>query len=149
MVGTFQRLESSRHWKVPMAGKRRGFTLLELLAVLLILSVLTGLGVKGYRLARRTALESRAAADLERLRTALNEYRVEYGRFPSQAVPAPFAGLPEINELTERTEGVELTDPWGHPYLYLCTNRFRYALWSAGQDAASASDDINPAESGY
>ena len=140
-------------FRIPDSGysafRTAGFTLMELLAVMLILAVLAGLGVKGYSLARRSAKESRAQAEIEILRTALNEYRVEYGRFPGQAAPAAISQLPVFDELVELTQGVEAVDPWGNDYRYLSTNRFQCSVWSTGQDADSDADDINPSPSGY
>jgi prepilin-type N-terminal cleavage/methylation domain-containing protein len=129
-----------------MGGKKRGFTLIELLAVMAIIAVLAALGSKGYSLARRQAKESRAKAELETWRTALNEYRVEFGRFPVQPAPGE---LPRIDFLTNAVEHVVWIDPWGNPYLYVCTNRFLYSIWSEGQSTNSIADDINPQRIGY
>lgn len=128
-----------------MLGKK-GFTLIELLAVMAILAILAGLGAKGYSLARRRAKESRARAEIETLRTALNEYRVEHGCYPRQDSPGT---LPCLDMLTNAVEGAVLIDPWGNAYQYVCTNRFLYRIWSTGQDANSVADDINPTRTGY
>lgn len=124
-----------------MVGKKRGFTILELLAVMAIIAILAGLGARGYSLAKRQAKESRAKAGIEKLRNLLNEYRVEYGRYP--------ASLSDIGPLTNSVEGIEWTDPWSNDYQYLCTNRFLYRIWSEGQDAATDDDNIDPSKPGY
>jgi general secretion pathway protein G len=134
-----------------MCAKRRGFTLLELLAVLAIVSILVGVGIKGYRLAGRQTKESRAEADIEKLRTALNEYRVEFGCYPVLEGGA-FHDLDSdsFGFLSRAVEDVSLTDPWGNPYWYVCTNRFLYRIGSNGEDGiANTSDDITPSVSGY
>jgi general secretion pathway protein G len=132
-----------------MIGAKQGFTLLELLVVMAIIAILAGLGAKGYSLARRQAKEGQAKADIEKLRTALNEYRVEFGRYPQQQYPAELSRLVEINDLTNLVEDIELIDPWGNPYQYVCTNRFLYSIWSEGQDTETGKDNINPSRAGY
>ena len=122
-----------------MRGKKNGFTLLELLAVMAIIAILAGLGAKGYSLARRQAKESRAKAEIEILRTALEEYRVEFGRYPQQDNEG---NLPNLDFITNAVEGVELRDPWGNSYQYSCTNRFIYSIWSEGQRADTEEDNI-------
>ena len=129
-----------------MKGHKGGFTILELLVVMLIIAILAGLGVKGYSLARRQAKESRAMAEIEKLRSALEEFRVEFGRYPSQSLAGE---IPELDFITNAVEGIELLDPWGNPYQYVCTNRFLYSIWSEGQDATDDNDNINPAKTGY
>ncbi len=129
-----------------MTGRKNGFTILELLGVMAIIAILTGLGVKGYSLARRQAKESRAKADIEKIRLALDEFRVEFGRYPEQSEAAP---PPRLDFLTNAVEGLELIDPWGESYRYVCTNRFLYRIWSEGQDADSDADNIEPSKAGY
>jgi type II secretory pathway pseudopilin PulG len=114
---------------------------MELLAVIAIIAILSGLGAKGYSLARRQAKESRAKADIEKLRAALVEYRIEFGAYPTD--------LSNTDFLTHAVEGIEFNDPWGRAYQYECTNRFLYRIWSDGQDDESAADNIEPSNAGY
>lgn len=133
-----------------MGGARRGFTILELLAVMAIIAILAGLGAKGYSLARRQAKEDRAKAELEKLRTALEEYRVEFGAYPEQEQAGSIGNLANIGFLTASVEGIELVDPWGRDYQYERgrgpENRFLYRIWSQGQDADTEKDDIVPSK---
>ena len=126
-----------------------GFTLLELLVVMLILGILAGLGVGGYRLARCSALEGRAKAGIELLRTALEEYRVEFGGYPQQTGSIELYNLTEVIELTNLVNGIALLDPWERPYWYESTNRFGYSIWSDGADTNSSADNVDPSRLGY
>lgn len=125
-----------------------GFTLLELLAVIAIVALLIGIGVKGYSLAQRSAKEALALADLEKLGLALNEHRVEFGRYPEQETAGP---VPRLDFFSETVEDLQWIDPWGGAYQYLClaTNRFVYRLWSTGQDPEYDGDNIESSTSGY
>jgi general secretion pathway protein G len=156
MIGTFQTLESSRSRTVPGSGNRSGFTLLELLVVMVILGILAGLGVGAYRLARRSAKEAQAKADIELLRNALEEYRVEYGAYPADSGQTTFeamlSSLPaDQRSLLESATGrpLELMDPWEHPYHYAFSNRYHYTIWSEGADETTVTDNIDPSQAGY
>lgn len=106
---------------------RGGFTLLELLIVVLIITILGG--VVGVQLAGRPhqARVAAARAQLENFRLALQLYRMDQGQYPtmrqglgalvrpSEIEPRP-RRFPEGGYL-ERTD-VPL-DPWGNPYVYL------------------------------
>ncbi len=60
----------------------RGFTLIEMLVVVLIISVLAVLGLSSYRSANRNARDARRKADLEQVRSALEMYRTDKGYYP-------------------------------------------------------------------
>ncbi|MDZ8119322.1 type II secretion system protein GspG [Pontiella agarivorans] len=144
MAGKFQRLELSGPWKFPGFGSG-GFTLLELLVVLLIIGILISLGTGGYSLARRSAKEGQAKADIELLRNALEEYRVEYGSYPPSVGPVAVV----TNVLSPFVNGdLQSVDPWGRPYLY-STNRFGYSVFSQGIDPEDDADNIDPSRAGY
>ncbi len=131
-----------------MVGQKNGFTILELLAVLAIIAILAGIGFGGYRLASSEAKNGRAAAEIEKLRSALEEFRVEYGRYPVSAGTNSIAKLisalsPEqAMLLTSSVEGLEFLDPWGNAYQYLCNDRFSYSLWSDGLDLIDTGGNI-------
>ncbi|QBG48165.1 prepilin-type N-terminal cleavage/methylation domain-containing protein [Verrucomicrobia bacterium S94] len=145
MKGNFQRLECSGSWEFPGFGKC-GFTLLELLVVLLIIGILISLGAGGYALARRSAKEGQAKADIELFRNALEEYRVEYGRYPPAVGPVAVV----TNVLSPLVSGeLQAVDPWGRAYQYCSTNRFSYVIYSQGIDAEDDADNIDPSRVGY
>ena len=64
---------------------RAGFSLLELMAVLLILAMLAGLVIGQARLARVRGEEARVRIDLGHVATALERYRESMGHYPSSA----------------------------------------------------------------
>lgn len=122
-----------------MFEPRKGFTLLELMAVMVIVAIMAGLGAKGYSLARRKAKEGQAVADLQKMRTALEEFRAEFGRYPAQD---QLGSVPHADFLSEQVEHLSFKDPWGGDYMYVCSTRFSYGLWSLGQDVENDADNI-------
>jgi general secretion pathway protein G len=64
-------------------GQTRGFTLLELLLVILILSILALLVVPRLMGAGRYAREAALKADLRELRSAIERFGGDVGRYPS------------------------------------------------------------------
>lgn len=106
---------------------RDGFTLLELLVVILIITILGT--VVGVKLAGKPDEARRAAAiaQLENFRLALKLYRMDNGVLPTQrqgldALVRPSAlepvprKFPPEGYLERRTLP---RDPWGHDYVYL------------------------------
>jgi general secretion pathway protein G len=99
-----------------------GFTLVELLVVLVILVLLAGLvapRVIGYLGSSRTKT---AKVQIQSLSTALELYKVDTGRYPTTG-----EGLKALTEAPPGTpawNGPYLTrkevpgDPWGRPYTY-------------------------------
>lgn len=61
---------------------RRGFTLVELLIVIMIIMVLAGLTVGAIRLVMRMRDEAKAKVQIELLATALDSYKATYGVYP-------------------------------------------------------------------
>ncbi|MCZ7643802.1 MAG: type II secretion system GspH family protein [Planctomycetota bacterium] len=105
---------------------RRGFTLLEVLAVMAILALLLGVGLWGYRASRTTVARSAAQADLTALRQAIETYRELYEAWPAGASNAEivrtlrtrYSRDPVLERLKDRQVDAEgnWIDPWGRPY---------------------------------
>lgn len=118
--------------------RSRGFTLLEMLVVILIIGLLTG--VVGPRLmGQMSKSETTAArAQISSLDKALQAYRVDTGRYPSteeglQAlVKAPAS---ESRWQGPYLQGAVPNDPWGQPYQYKFPGAQRdFDLSSFGRD---------------
>ena len=100
----------------------RGFTLLELLVVLVILGLLAG--VIGPQVMKHvgTSKSKTATVQIEELGTALEMYRLEVGSYPTTAhglavlVQRP-AGVEQWNGPYLRKPVVP-KDPWGRDYRY-------------------------------
>jgi len=118
---------------------RNGFTLLELLVVILIIGLLTGIVAPRF-LAQISRSEATAArAQLDAFDKALQAYRVDTGRFPSTGQGLRALVSQPADESHWRgpylRDDIPL-DPWGTPYQYRNpgTNGKDYDLVSFGAD---------------
>ncbi len=151
-------------------GRGSGFTLIELLTVIAVIAILVGLvmGLAGF--AARKADYTKATADLEKIKDALEEYRIEYGRYPQQTTADDSTILssnlwrrPQADGLepflvmkgwTDTNTSYRIMDPWGRDYRYYYdgdgnpyyaphnNSRFGYDLWSEGPNGTNSDDDI-------
>jgi general secretion pathway protein G len=118
---------------------QEGFTLIELMVVILIIGLLAALVVQNLRGATDRAKITKAEADIAELKTALDRYYLDNGNYPTaeqglQAlVTPPTSGpIPANYEDGGYVERIPL-DPWGHPYVYQSDGN-TYTLESYGAD---------------
>jgi len=118
--------------------KSKGFTLLELLVVIVIIGLLAGYVAPRYFGQVGKSEVQVARAQLDSLEKALDQYRLDNRHYPSAE-----QGL---EALVNQPQGEAAwagpylkkalpNDPWGHPYVYhVPGSRGEYDLYSLGRD---------------
>jgi type II secretory pathway pseudopilin PulG len=86
---------------------RKGYSIVELLGVLLVLGLLIGLVLPAVRLVQRTSEKRRARAEATALVQAVMHYRQEYGHWPLAETLFPTA---ETNGVSTIVAGVDKSD---------------------------------------
>jgi type II secretion system protein G len=71
---------------------KRGFTLIELLVVVAIIGMLSSVVLSSLNTARGNARDARRLADMKQIRTALELFHNEYGRYPDSTEGLPSGG---------------------------------------------------------
>ncbi len=92
----------------------KGFTIIEMMVVLVIIAVLIGGGIKFYLGYIENAKVTKAKAQISTMQAVLDAYYAENGSYPGGAVAELVsAGIKAIAANT-----FEAIDPWGGNYLY-------------------------------
>jgi len=118
-----------------------GFTLLELLVVMVIIGLLAGYVAPKYMAQVGKSEVKVAKAQIDSFEKALDQYRLEVGHYPTQQQglqalvvrpsEEPKWGGPYLRK------GVPL-DPWGNPYIYkIPGDNSEFDLLSFGKDGRS------------
>lgn len=117
---------------------QRGFTLLELLVVMVIIGLLVGyVGPKYFAQIGKSEVKA-ARAQIDALEKSLDQYRLDTGHYP--ATEQGLAALMVKPASEARWSGPYLkknvpADPWGNPYQYKSPGEHgEYDLSSLGKD---------------
>ncbi|MBM6578365.1 type II secretion system major pseudopilin GspG [Microvirga sp. SRT01] len=129
--------------------KRNGFTLVELMVVIVIIGLLATIVALNVLPSGDTARIQKAKADIAQIEGGLELYRLQMSVFPTTA-----QGL---NALVSAPSGVDASryqqggyikrlpdDPWGKPYLYASPGQHGEAdVWTYGADGKEGGEGIN------
>jgi len=124
-----------------------GFTLVELLVVMIIIGLLAALVGPRFIRQEEKAKVKAAQAQIELLSTALDTFRLDVGRYPTTQ-----EGLEALRTQpggVERWDGPYLkkdvpADPWGKPYVYKSPgDHGPFDILSYGADGTAGGDGDN------
>jgi general secretion pathway protein G len=110
-----------------MTNRNAGFTLLELLVVIVIIGLLAGYVAPRYFSQVGKSETQVARAQIDALEKALDQYRLEKRRYPTAE-----EGLVAVQPYLKKTLP---NDPWGRPYVYRVPGQAgEYDVFSYGRD---------------
>ena len=120
---------------------QHGFTLLELLVVMVIIGLLVGyVGPMYFKQVGKSEIKA-TRAQIDSFGKALDQYRLDTGHYPS--TEQGLASLIDKPSNENKWDGPYLKknvppDPWGNPYLYKCPgDHGEYDIISYGKDGAA------------
>ena len=130
----------SRSWE-------QGFTLIELMVVILIIGLLATIVVQNLRGATDKAKRVKAQADIAQIKSGLDRYYLDAGSYPTsgQGLSALVA-TPTGGNIPKDWQGPYLEkippDPWGNAYFYQSDGN-SYTLKSFGADGVEGGEGKN------
>jgi len=126
---------------------QKGFTLLEVMVVVVIIAVMAAAVGPAILGNLEKANFERAAVDIKTISTSLELYKAENYSYPStdqglEALVNKPGGDPEAKNWRQYIKKTPV-DPWGEPYKYLSPGvRGDVDIYSFGPDKVQSDDDI-------
>ena len=133
-------------------GDERGFTLIELMVVIVILGILAGLIVPRIMGRPEEAKQLKAKMQIEGLETALKLYKLDNGKYPTTEQGLQALVEPPNEEGIQNSwrnggyleKGRVPVDPWGNAFVYLSPGvNNDFDISSYGADGVPGGDDKN------
>ena len=133
----------------PRAKKRKnGFTLVELMVVIVIIGLLGTVVMLNVLPSLDKANVTKAQADISQLTNAAEQYRIDNFSYPAtiEALKTPPAGLAQPDRYRPGGYVRDIpNDPWGNPYQVQVPGRngAPYDIYSFGADGAAGGEGEN------
>ncbi len=115
--------------------KEEGFTLVELLVVIIILVVLTGIAIPSYILINNKARETAAEAEMNNIAKSLEIYITDNHTYPAEG------DFPDKLRTSGIMTHISGNDTWGNAYQYSSSSGSSYVLKSYGINKIDGGND--------
>lgn len=130
-----------------MNRKQRGFTLLEIMVVIVILGLLVAIVAPNVLENQDRAMVQKAKADVKVLESALKMYKLDNLRYPNEAqglkalVAKPTSGPQPQGYREDGYIDKLMQDPWGNAYQYAYPGeRRKLEVFSFGANGVAGGD---------
>jgi general secretion pathway protein G len=127
-------------------ARRAGFTLIEVLLVLIILVIIGSLAVNVFTGTQDKASVNAAKSNVSLVRGAIDRYRLDMNKYPTKL--ADLWEKPSDTSAADKWGGPYMeqlkADPWGAEYQYSAQgkkNTDKFDFWSNGPDGQNGTDD--------
>jgi general secretion pathway protein G len=132
--------------KIERRGPKRGFTLVELMVVVVILGILAATIIPNFLSSKSEAMIGAAKADIKVLEDAVTTFNIQMDRYPTSEEGLKVLLDPPSGD-DKKWRGPYIKDlrpdPWGHPYQYRAPGvhgRNKFDIWSYGSDGTEGGE---------
>ena len=122
--------------------KQKGFTLIEIMVVVVIIGLLATLILPRVLGRQEEAFVAKSKSDIRALTSALKLYKLDNFKYPttSDGLDVPVSGGKDGKGYIDRLPG----DPWGNSYQYLYPGeKMEFDLWSYGADGSTGGEGVD------
>lgn len=102
-----------------LARRDRGFTMIEMMVVLIIIAILIGVGIRFYSGYIENSRVTKAKTQLATMMAGLDAYYAEKGTYPDPSKMDELLNAAlQVEEAGAGGATLAMTDPWGQNYVY-------------------------------